>query len=118
MFRDDSIPELRRLLAVAHERIRELEAREPEVVEVDRIVTVQVEGPERIVDRVKVVQVEGPERIVDRVKVVQVEGPERIVDRVKVVQVEGPERVVYIENPELERTIRDLQERLCQFTSV
>ena len=88
MFRDDSIPELRRLLAVAHERIRELEAREPEVVEVDRIVTVQVEGPERIVDRVKVVQVE------------------------------GPERVVYIENPELERTIRDLQERLCQFTSV
>ena len=102
MFRDDSIPELRRLLAVAHERIRELEAREPEVVEVDRIVTVQVEGPERIVDRVKVVQVEGPERIVDRVKVVQVE---------------GPERVVYIENPDLERTIRDLQERLCQFTS-
>ena len=87
MFRDDSIPELRRLLAVAHERIRELEAREPEVVEVDRIVTVQVEGPERIVDRVKVVQVE------------------------------GPERVVYIENPDLERTIRDLQERLCQFTS-
>ena len=87
MFRDDSIPELRRLLAVAHERIRELEAREPEVVEVDRIVTVQVEGPERIVDRVKVVQVEGPERI------------------------------VYIENPDLERTIRDLQERLCQFTS-
>lgn len=72
MFRDDSIPELRRLLAVAHERIRELESREPEVVEVERVVTVQVEGPER---------------------------------------------VVYIENPDLERTIRDLQERLCQFTS-
>lgn len=71
MFRDDSIPELRRLLAVAHERIRELEEREPEVVEVKRVITVQVEGPER---------------------------------------------VVYIENPELERTIRDLQERLCQFT--
>lgn len=73
MFRDDSIPELRRLLAVAHERIRELEEREPEVVEVERVITVQVEGPER---------------------------------------------VVYIENPDLERTIRDLQERLCQFTSV
>ena len=73
MFRDDSIPELRRLLAVAHERIRELEDREPEVAEVERVIAVQVEGPER---------------------------------------------VVYIENPDLERTIRDLQERLCQFTSV
>lgn len=72
MFRDDNIPELRRLLALAHERIRELESREPEVVEVERIVTVNVEGPERI---------------------------------------------VYIENPDLIDTIRELQEQLCRYTS-
>lgn len=87
MFRDDNVPELRRLLNEAQERIRELEQRGDQVVEVDRIVTVQVDGPERVVERVRYVEVEGPERI------------------------------VYVENPELERTIRILQERLCQFTS-
>lgn len=72
MFRDDSVPELRRLLNEAHERIRELEERGPDVVEVERV---------------------------------------------EVVQVEGPERIVYIENPELERTIRELQERLWPYIS-
>ena len=72
MFRDDNIPELRRLLSLAHDRIRELESREPEVVEVERIVTVNVEGPERI---------------------------------------------IYIENPDLIDTIRELQEQLCRPTS-
>lgn len=72
MFREDSIPELRRLLSEAQARISELEAREPETVEVDRVITVQVPGPER---------------------------------------------VVYIENPELVRTVRDLQERMCPYTS-
>ena len=72
MFRDDNVSELPRLLNEANARIRELEGQEPEVVEVERIVTVQVEGPER---------------------------------------------VVYIENPDLHRTIQDLQERLCLYTS-
>lgn len=73
MFRDDDVAELRRLLGEAHERIRELEQRGPEVVEVERVETVVIEGPERI---------------------------------------------VYIENPELIDTIRELQERLWQYTSV
>lgn len=72
MFREDSIPELRRLLSEAQARISELEAREPATVEVERVITVQVPGPER---------------------------------------------VVYIENPELVRTVRDLQERMCPYTS-
>lgn len=88
MFRDDNVSELRRLLALAHERIRELEQREPEIVEVECI------------------------------KVIEVPGPERIVEKIKVVEKEGPERIVYIENPELIDAIRSLQEQVCQCTSV
>lgn len=88
MFRDDNVSELRRLLAVAHDRIRELEEREPEIVEVERI------------------------------KVVEVPGPERIVEKIRIVEKDGPERIIYIDNPELIDAIRSLQEQVCQCTSV
>lgn len=77
-------------------RIAELEAETPGTVTVqvpvdrivEKIVEVEVPGPERIVE----VEVPGPERVVERT--IEVPGPERIVERVVEVEVPGPERIV------------------------
>lgn len=98
----DSIPSLREKVAELQQRIAELESRGP--VEVERIV---------YVDREVEIEVPGPERVVE--KIVEVEVPVayyppsyyRVVEDVP----------VYIDNPEYERTIRTLQDKLCQFTS-
>ena len=116
----DSIASLRRKWGEAQARIRELEAREPEVVErvVEVQVPVDVPGPERIIYRdvpgpireipVKVVEtvIKTVEKIVEKpvpfdvvrveyhdvIKEVEVPGPERIVERI--VEVPGPIRYV------------------------
>ena len=75
-------------------RIAELEAETPGTVTVqvpvdrivERIVEVEVPGPERIVE----VEVPGPERVVERT----IEVPGTIVERVVEVEVPGPERIV------------------------
>lgn len=139
----DSVASLRRKWGEAQARIRELEAREPEVVDrvvyVDKIV--QVPGPERVVYREVPVEVPGPERTVYRDVPVDVPGPERIVERI--VEVPGPIRdveklvpfevqvpmyppsvhrieiikEVYVDNPAHIAMIEQLQEKVCQFIS-
>ena len=77
-------------------RVAELEAEAPETITVqvpvekivEKIVEVEVPGPERIVE----VEVPGPERVVETT--IEVPGPERIVERVVEVEVPGPERIV------------------------
>ena len=83
----DSIPSLRRKLDEANARIADLEAKEPEAIEVDVI---------REVVREVEVEVE---------RVVYIDRP---------LEVHVP---VYVDRPELIDTIRNLQEQLCQFTS-
>lgn len=118
----DSIASLRRKWGEAQARIRELEARDPEVVDrvvyVDKIV--EVPSPERVVYQEVPVEVPGPERVIYRdvpgpvrevkvpvVKVVK-ETVEKIVEKpvpfdvvrveyrdvIKEVEVPGPERIL------------------------
>jgi len=87
-----------KIVEVIVEKVVEVEVPGPE-----RIVEVEVPGPERIVE----VEVPGPERVVEVEveKIVEVivhrdiEGPERIVEVEKIVEVEvpGPERIVEVE---------------------
>ena|SRR5690606_35191100 len=90
----DSIPSLRRKLAEANLRIAELEA-------------VQPVAQEPVVNRVEVP--------VDRIRVVtqpvEVQGPERIVVVKEYVDVPTVKEV-YVTDPILEETIRNLQEQL------
>ena len=86
----------RGIITTLEARIAELEAEAPETVTVqvpvdrivERIVEIEVPGPERIVE----VEVPGPERVVERT--IEIPGPERIVERVVEVEVPGPERIV------------------------
>lgn len=123
----DSIASLRRKWGEAQARIRELEAREPEVVErvVERLV--EVPGPERVVEvRVpfEVVRVEYR----DVIKEVEVPGTIREVEKLVPFEVQVPmyppsvQRIevikeVYVDNPAHIAMIEQLQEKLCQFIS-
>lgn len=98
----DSIPKLRRLLNEAQERIADLEAQGyGQVIErfVDRVVEVEVPGPERVVE--KLVAFKEP-----------VAWYPPSVERVEVVRVE------YVDNPELIATIEQLQERIRELQGV
>lgn len=78
----DSAPALRRMLNEARERIRELEAREIEVREIERVV--YVDKPRDVLQSVyvdRVVEVPGPERVVYKDVIEEVPGPERVVEK-------------------------------------
>ena len=122
----DSIPSLRRKLDEANAeiaRLRDVVSNRPVKV-VDRVVEREVPF-ETVVykDRVVEVEVPGPERVeyVDRVVEREVPGPERIEYVDRVVKVEVPvyrtkyieyPTVEYIENPEHLRMIEELQGKL------
>lgn len=95
----DSIPSLRALVNKLSAEIRELKA--APVKTVDRVITREVP-----VDRI--VQVE--KVVIKEVPVIQ----EKVITETVKVTVEKP---VYQDNPEHIKTIRALQEKLCQFTS-
>lgn len=99
----DSIPSLRRKLAEANARIAELEARGPG--EVERVVIREV--PVEVVREViRTVELQPEKETV--IKVVEVEVP------FETVRYEYIDRVQteYVTDPELEATIRQLQEEL------
>lgn len=110
----DSAPALRRMLNEARERIRELEAREIEVHEIERVV--YVDKPRDVLQTVyvdRVVEVPGPATEVEKPVPFEVLVPQYppSVERVEIF------REVYVDNPDHIETIRALQEKLCQFTS-
>lgn len=107
----DSIPSLRRKLAEAQAEIAALRSREPavEVREVVREVPVEVI---RYVDRFKEVPVDVV-RTVERVVREPAPAPIVITKRVEVPVL----KEIYVTDPVLEQTIRDLQERLRQCIS-
>lgn len=122
----DSIPSLRRKLDEANaeiDRLKDVVSNRPVKV-VDRVVEREV--PVEVVvykDRVVEVEVPGPERIeyVDRVVEREVPGPERVEYVDRPVKVEVPvyrtryieyPTVEYIENPEHLRMIEELQGKL------
>lgn len=110
-----SAPRLLKLLQDAQAKIKELEAREPEVVVKETVKEVPVEViqfREIFVDRVVEVPV-AREVFVDRV--VEIPGPV-ITLRSEPEQIEV-EVIKYIDNPDHIKTIEALKEQLCQFTS-
>lgn len=105
----ESIPSLRRQLAEARQQIAALEAREP----VERVVERRVEVPvDRVVYRDRRVEVE-VDRVVERVVREPAPAPVVITRRVEVPVL----KEIYVTDPVLEQTIRDLQERLRQCIS-